>query len=127
MFIVSYVIDGVKFAQNCASEKERDDLVIALKGSDIEPAVIKRPEEEPRYMVVSCMFRASDETVYTFVDPNGNARPGKIVEVEVVNNFGQIEIKRAFVTSVRMEPVSAIRAIANKLNRKKLGKVVKVR
>lgn len=124
MFQIIYRSDGCNFVQQCMDETHRDHFVEILKNSGIEYDVVES-SAEMYYQLCGCVFQA-DGKVYTYVRPEGDAKPGMSGSVEVVDSYGVKSVKEVIILDTKKASVSEIRQIANGLGRDKLGRVTKV-
>lgn len=124
MFQIIYRSDGCNFVQQCMDEAHRDHFIEILKNSGIEYDVVES-SAEMYYQLCGCVFQA-DGKVYTYVRPEGDAKPGMSGSVEVVDSFGNVSVKEVIILDTRKAAVSEIRAIAKNLGREKLGRIDRV-
>lgn len=124
MFQIIYRSEGCNFVQQCMDEAHRDHFIEILKNSGIEYDVVES-SAEMYYQLCGCVFSA-DGKVYTYVRPEGDAKPGMSGSVEVVDSYGVKSVKEVIILDTKKASVSEIRQIANGLGRDKLGRVTKV-
>ena len=124
MFQILYKADGANFSYQCNDETQRDQFIQILTNSGIEYTV-SESTTEMYYQLCGCVFSA-DGKVYTYVRPEGDAKPGMSGSVEVVDSYGVKSVKEVIILDTKKASVSEIRQIANGLGRDKLGRVTKV-
>ena len=121
MFQVIYKADGANFVYQCIDADARDHFVSVLKNTGIEYEV-KEDTSEMYYQICGCVFQA-DGKVYTYVRPEGDAKPGMSGSVEVIDSYGVKSVKEIIVLDTRKASISEIRSIAKNLGREKLGRI----
>jgi len=125
MFNVIYKNDeGLNFVYPCSDEKQRDHFVSVLTNAGIEYDV-KETTAEMYYQICGCLFK-SDGQIYTYVRPEGDAKPGMSAAVVVMDSYGHESTKEVVIVDTRKASVSEIRAIAQRLGRDKLGRIERV-
>jgi len=125
MFNVIYKNDeGLNFVYPCSDEKQRDHFVSILTNTGIEYDV-KETTAEMYYQICGCLFK-SDGQIYTYVRPEGDAKPGMSAAVVVMDSYGHESTKEVVIIDTKKASVSEIRAIAQRLGRDKLGRVERV-
>ena len=124
MFQILYKADGVNFSYQCSNEEQKNNFIQILTNSGIEYSISESPAEM-YYQICGCIFQA-DGKLYTYVRPEGDAKPGMSGSVEVVDSFGNVSVKEVVILDTRKASVSEIRSIAKNLGRDKLGKIDRV-
>lgn len=124
MFQILYKANGSNFVYQCVDTAARDHFVSVLENTGIEYEV-KEDTSEMYYQICGCIFQ-SDGKLYTYVRPEGDAKPGMSGSVEVIDSYGVKSVKEVVILDTQKASVSEIRAIAKKLGRDKLGRVTKV-
>lgn len=113
--------EGMNFVYRCSDENQRDHFVSILTNAGIEYDAKETPEEM-YYQICGCLFK-SDGQIYTYVRPEGDAKPGMSAAVTVMDSYGHETTKEVIIVDTKKASVSEIRAIAQKLGRDKLGRI----
>lgn len=128
MFHVYYISkDGHKYVRPCPDEKSKDKFVQSLELDGVEATVFER-DGEMQYQIIRGSFKAKDETLYTFVDSDElvkDHRMGWRAEVECYDAFGKKYTSVVDVMTVGSATIPELRKFANKIERPKLGNVLK--
>lgn len=124
MFQILYKADGANFSYQCSNEEQKNNFIQILTNSGIEYS-ISESAAEMYYQICGCIFQA-DGKLYTYVRPEGDAKPGMSGSVEVVDSFGNVSVKEVIILDTRKAAVSEIRAIAKNLGREKLGRIDRI-
>lgn len=124
MFQILYKTEGSNFVYQCIDADARDHFTSVLENTGIEYEV-KEDTAEMYYQICGCIFQ-SDGKLYTYVRPEGDAKPGMSGSVEVIDSYGVKSVKEVVILDTRKASVSEIRSIAKKLGRDKLGRVTKI-
>lgn len=121
MFNIIYKNEGMNFVYRCSDEKQRDHFVSILTNAGIEYDAKETPEEM-YYQICGCIFKA-DGQIYTYVRPEGDAKPGMSATIVVIDSYGHESTKEVVIVDTKKASVSEIRAIAQRLGRDKLGRI----
>lgn len=124
MFQILYKANGSNFVYQCIDADACNHFVSVLKNTGIEYEV-KESTAEMYYQICGCIFQ-SDGKLYTYVRPEGDAKPGMSGSVEVIDSYGVKSVKEVVILDTRKASISEIRSIAKRLGRDKLGRVTKV-
>lgn len=121
MFQILYKADGVNFSYQCSNEEQKNNFIQILTNSGIEYSISESPAEM-YYQICGCIFK-SDGQMYTFVRPEGDAKPGMSARAEVEDSYGHKSLKEVIILDTRKATVAEIRSIAKNLGREKLGRI----
>lgn len=120
LFQIIYRSEGSEFATPCLTETQKDNFIGVLSNAGIQFEVLER--EDKKTNVVSGIFKLDDTKTYVFEDPSNAAKPGDIVEVELVDG----RRKNLFVKASGLKTKDEIKAYCLKIGYPTLGKVIRV-
>lgn len=128
MFHVYYVEkDGTKHVRPCPDEQSKDAFIQVLKEKGLEGTAFNR-EGEMTFQVIRGEFKAKDDIEYTFVDSHKfvkDHRMGWKAEVECYDSYGRMYLSVVNVMTVGSATADSLRVLAKRLNRPKLGNVIR--
>lgn len=121
MFQILFEHNNEKFVKQCSNVLQKERYLQKLNARGIGYTLLG--ETQPQ--LCGCVFNVGGK-IYTYVRVEGDAEPGNSAEVEVVDNFGNCEIKEVVVLWARETTIEECRQKAASLGRTKLSRIKNV-